>query len=174
MRMLLRIAKCGCLPAKARAGAARRLYRIAHAQNGNAGDSNRREVDAGTRVGVEYHGTCGCCGMPYKFTEYRDTTPSCFETGRGANQETNQNRSARPRGRNTHGQGESPWPHGYRGRQAMTDDTFGGSSPKGNVVWVPTALPALATTLLDPSMVLIPIRKLFTPAPIRKEVLSGC
>ncbi len=44
----------------------------------------------------------------------------------------------------------------------MTDDIFGGSSPKGNVVWVPTALPALATTLLDPSMVLIPIRKLFT------------
>ncbi|MFM1900882.1 MAG: hypothetical protein RLZZ216_1458 [Cyanobacteriota bacterium] len=44
----------------------------------------------------------------------------------------------------------------------MTDDIFGGSSPKGNVVWVPTALPALATTLLDSSMVLIPIRKLFT------------
>ena len=33
----------------------------------------------------------------------------------------------------------------------MTDDIFGGSTPKGNVVWVPTALPALATTLLDPS-----------------------
>ena len=44
----------------------------------------------------------------------------------------------------------------------MTDDIFGGSSPKANVVWVPTALPALATTLLEVSMVLIPIRKLFT------------
>jgi hypothetical protein len=44
----------------------------------------------------------------------------------------------------------------------MTDVIFGGSTPKGNVVWVPTALPALATTLLDPSLVLIPIRKLFT------------
>jgi len=33
----------------------------------------------------------------------------------------------------------------------MTDVIFGGSTPKGNVVWVPTALPALATTLLDPS-----------------------
>jgi hypothetical protein len=33
----------------------------------------------------------------------------------------------------------------------MTDDIFGGSTPKGNVVWVPTALLALATTLLDPS-----------------------
>jgi len=44
----------------------------------------------------------------------------------------------------------------------MTDDIFGGSSPKGNVVWVPTALPALATTLLELSLVLIPIRKLFT------------
>lgn len=44
----------------------------------------------------------------------------------------------------------------------MTDDIFGGLSPKGNVVWVPTALPALATTLLELSMVLIPIRKLFT------------
>ena len=43
----------------------------------------------------------------------------------------------------------------------MTDDIFGGSSPKGNVVWVPTALPALATTLLELSMVLIPIRKQF-------------
>lgn len=43
----------------------------------------------------------------------------------------------------------------------MTDDRIGGSIPKGNVVWVPPALPALATTLLDPSMVLIPIRKLF-------------
>jgi hypothetical protein len=77
-------------------------------------------------------------------------------------QETNQISSARPRGRNTHGQAQSPWPQLARGRQAMTDDIFGGSSPKGNVVWVPTALPALATTLLDPSMVLIPIRKLFT------------
>ena len=44
----------------------------------------------------------------------------------------------------------------------MTDVIFGGSTPKGNVVWVPTALPAQATTLLDSSMVLIPIRKLFT------------
>ena len=44
----------------------------------------------------------------------------------------------------------------------MTDVIFGGSTPKGNVVWVPTALPALATLLLDPSLVLITIRKLFT------------
>ena len=43
----------------------------------------------------------------------------------------------------------------------MTDDIIGGSTPKGNVVWVPIALPALATTLLDHSMVLILIRKLF-------------
>ena len=43
----------------------------------------------------------------------------------------------------------------------MTDVIFGGSTPKGNVVWVPTALPALATTLLELSMVLIPIRKQF-------------
>ena len=40
----------------------------------------------------------------------------------------------------------------------MTDVIFGGLTPKGNVVWVPTALPALAKTLLDPSLVLIPIR----------------
>ena len=40
----------------------------------------------------------------------------------------------------------------------MIDDIFGGSTPKANVVWVPTALPALATTLLELSMVLIPIR----------------
>jgi len=33
----------------------------------------------------------------------------------------------------------------------MTDDIFGGLFPKGNVVWIPTALPALATTLLDSS-----------------------
>jgi|688.fasta_scaffold01924_23 hypothetical protein len=44
----------------------------------------------------------------------------------------------------------------------MTDDIFGGSTSKGNVVWVPTALPALATTLLEVPMVLITIRKLFT------------
>ena len=43
----------------------------------------------------------------------------------------------------------------------MTDDIIGGSTPKGNVVWVSIALPALATTLLDHSMVLIQIRKLF-------------
>ena len=43
----------------------------------------------------------------------------------------------------------------------MIDDIFGGSTPKANVVWVPTALPALATTLLELSMVLIPIRKQF-------------
>jgi hypothetical protein len=77
-------------------------------------------------------------------------------------QETNQYTSARPRARNTHGQDQGPLPHWSWGRQAMTDDIFGGSSPKGNVVWVPTALPALATTLLELSMVLIPIRKLFT------------
>jgi hypothetical protein len=33
----------------------------------------------------------------------------------------------------------------------MTDVIFGGSTPKGNLVWGPTALPAQATTLLDPS-----------------------
>jgi hypothetical protein len=80
----------------------------------------------------------------------------------GTYQETNQYTSARPRARNTHGQTKGSWPHWSWGRQAMTDDIFGGLSPKGNMVWVPTALPALATTLLELSMVLIPIRKLFT------------
>ena len=44
----------------------------------------------------------------------------------------------------------------------MTDDIIGGSTPKGKVFWVPIALPALATTLLDRSMVLIPTRELFS------------
>ncbi|TWB89063.1 hypothetical protein FB106_11471 [Synechococcus sp. Ace-Pa] len=43
----------------------------------------------------------------------------------------------------------------------MTDDNFGDLFTKGVVVWVLTALPALATTLLEKSRVLIPIRKLF-------------
>ena len=43
----------------------------------------------------------------------------------------------------------------------MTVGIIVGSTSKGNVVCFSIALPALATTLLDHPMVLIPIRKLF-------------
>jgi hypothetical protein len=33
----------------------------------------------------------------------------------------------------------------------MTDDIFGDLFRKGNVVWIPTALPALVTTLVEES-----------------------
>ena len=42
----------------------------------------------------------------------------------------------------------------------MTNGIFGSSTPKGNVVWVPTALPALPTTLLVSSTGVDPDQKI--------------
>ena len=39
------------------------------------------EVESGSWEGVEYFGTC-TCGAPFRFTEWRDTTPTYLDYDR--------------------------------------------------------------------------------------------
>jgi hypothetical protein len=41
-------------------------------------------AECGSWEGTRYYGTCDC-GKDYSFTEYRDTTPSCFDWDRPEN-----------------------------------------------------------------------------------------
>jgi len=43
--------------------------------------TQRKDVESMSWEGVRYTGSC-TCGEPFAFTEWRDTTPTCFERDR--------------------------------------------------------------------------------------------